>query len=113
VHGGNFPVHGPGVKQHGAILGMQMHRNRTRVQHSITGMLEAFPFRLNRNGGPIFIYEGKTSLHPSRNDSMLEERSFELLHKIGWRTRVHAIDLLMHGRQKENSMQSPRERMLV
>src|SRR3982074_502848 len=29
VHGRNFVARGRGVKQHGAILGMQMHRNRT------------------------------------------------------------------------------------
>jgi hypothetical protein len=29
VHGRNFVARGLGVKQHGAILGMQMHRNRT------------------------------------------------------------------------------------
>src|ERR1700692_4055127 len=33
--GGNFLGCSLRVKQHGAILGMQMHCNRTRVQHSI------------------------------------------------------------------------------
>jgi len=33
--GGNFLARSHRVKQHGVILGMQMHRNRIRVQHSI------------------------------------------------------------------------------
>ncbi|MGB9115842.1 hypothetical protein [Bradyrhizobium sp.] len=39
--GGNFPARSLRVKQHGAILGMQMHRNRTRVQHSIVPVRRA------------------------------------------------------------------------
>jgi hypothetical protein len=35
VHGGNFLARSSAVKQHGAILGMQMHCNRTRVQRSV------------------------------------------------------------------------------
>jgi hypothetical protein len=69
VHGGNFLAHGSGVKQHGAILGMQMRRNRIRVQHSITGMPEPFPFRLNR--GSDFYFDAFSSRDPDQVRSRL------------------------------------------
>jgi len=34
--GGKFVAHGLAVKQHGAILGMQMHRNRTGCGAALT-----------------------------------------------------------------------------
>jgi hypothetical protein len=48
VHGGNFLARSSAVKQHGAILGMQMHCNRTRVQRSV---IPASRWRVQGNAG--------------------------------------------------------------